>query len=864
MTHNNGGRQPGDAFHDRDVDLSEALGATRPVMVNAELVGGTLREWAAKDERKQALLRELFLSHLDDGDAEAVLAAEGRIELARDLSGFFLTRLRPLELADEEVSRSELISRAWMGLNCFLRLAVRYLGPWLAEGEELEVEVELESMDVAPRREGSWDDQLSIDEAQFWAGASEPRLLRQPRAMDVNPGAARLANRADLARHHSGAGSPDDTHLRGTTPILETREDGSQLEFFFDFTLSLDRELRRRHLMVVGPTGCGKTRRVILPLLRSDIANPELSVVVIDTKGELLSAVRALVEEYRPGTEVELVQFRDPARSLGWNPLELVDSPSKAYRLAFAICTAAELGRETNDSLFWRNNSIDLLAAMILALIEERGAAASIADALDLADLGVNELEAFAQAHPRLRALRRFASYVKGGSHNAETILADLRMRLGLWRDEMVAATTSRNELDMEAIAREPRVVVLQVPEEDVQELKPLTNAWVDQLFAAELRVARASRGGVLPVQLSIFIEEFASSVGRIPKIEQRLHTCRQPGISITVSVQSSEQVRHEYQSAFRPIMAGFSTKILFADCLNEDAQWFSSLAGETTVYETSWMTEEGGEDPLLGRTAPGRRSRSERPVDRPLLTPGQLQRPPSHEVLGSAVTWFGPGCPPFQVFLPLIDDLGHGARLMGRALDLGNLGALRDEPLTHEPVERDAQSASPPWQRRSEGVTDTRGWNDGQLRAHLELIKADLDWAQTTGSARKWWQGFEEENRNRLALVVRLAEELKARRATVTDFFIAFVYSNTDNIQANLHYLDYTRLKRAEEEKKKRAVAESREQAASARGSSAAPEGIREALEQMLERGWTLAEAAEASGFSEGKLRYWRKKLDL
>jgi hypothetical protein len=53
-------------------------------------------------------------------------------------------------------------------------------------------------------------------------------------------------------------------------------------------------------------------------------------------------------------------------------------------------------------------------------------------------------------------------------------------------------------------------------------------------------------------------------------------------------------------------------------------------------------------------------------------------------------------------------------------------------------------------------------------------------------------------------ALVFRLAEELRNRKATIAEFFLAYVYSNTDNIQANLHYLDYTRLKNAPEKREK------------------------------------------------------------
>ena len=91
-------------------------------------------------------------------------------------------------------------------------------------------------------------------------------------------------------------------------------------------------------------------------------------------------------------------------------------------------------------------------------------------------------------------------------------------------------------------------------------------------------------------------------------------------------------------------------------------------------------------------------------------------------------------------------------------------------------------------------------------MRSRLDLLKKEhLSWDDTTGSARKWWLAFEDENATRLPLVLRLAEELMNRKATITEFFLAYVYSNTDNILANLHFLDYTRLKKEEEEKKRR-----------------------------------------------------------
>ncbi|MFM8570650.1 MAG: hypothetical protein ACKOAU_03535, partial [Pirellula sp.] len=101
-------------------------------------------------------------------------------------------------------------------------------------------------------------------------------------------------------------------------------------------------------------------------------------------------------------------------------------------------------------------------------------------------------------------------------------------------------------------------------------------------------------------------------------------------------------------------------------------------------------------------------------------------------------------------------------------------------------------------------GITNTTGWTAEQIDELLQEVKNELDWDNTTGSARKWWQTFEEENKSRTPLVLRLAEELRNRKVTITEFFLAYVYSNTDNIQANLHYLDYKRIKQEEDRKKK------------------------------------------------------------
>jgi ATP-dependent Clp protease ATP-binding subunit ClpX len=101
-------------------------------------------------------------------------------------------------------------------------------------------------------------------------------------------------------------------------------------------------------------------------------------------------------------------------------------------------------------------------------------------------------------------------------------------------------------------------------------------------------------------------------------------------------------------------------------------------------------------------------------------------------------------------------------------------------------------------------GISRTASWVTTEVERRLGEIKQRVDFQETTGSAKKWWIEFENVNLHRVSLVLRLAEELAKRRKTITEFFLAFVYSSTENIQSNIHYMDYVSLKKEAEQRAK------------------------------------------------------------
>ena len=77
--------------------------------------------------------------------------------------------------------------------------------------------------------------------------------------------------------------------------------------------------------------------------------------------------------------------------------------------------------------------------------------------------------------------------------------------------------------------------------------------------------------------------------------------------------------------------------------------------------------------------------------------------------------------------------------------------------------------------------------------REQLEALKIKLGMNTLEGTSRKWWLAFEKEKAERPQVVFQLLTELEKRNATIEEFFLAYIYSEVDNIQTNLDYLDLT-----------------------------------------------------------------------
>lgn len=555
--------------------------------------------------------------------------------------------------------------------------------------------------------------------------------------------------------------------------------------------------------LVLGRSGAGKTQKGTLPAAADAVAKG-YSLVYLNVKGNKQTRfIHELAIANRRGTDVMVLAPRKPDRTLGFTALEGCEDIAEASEVAACIVASAARNSRSDGGAWAYNQAQEFITHAISAICTDLPPARRTL--LELRRVVIaGTYRAFAEAHSHFPVLSKFARYVDAGNQNAATIAATIGEATAFI--DNTAACLSAHELSLVQFAAKGGVLVLEIDEHDMDRLQTFCAITIGRLLSALQREASTSPTGALPHKTVIVIDELAAA-GPIPGLSTALHTCRERGFGVFAGVQSRSQLSAIYGSHADVIDAGFQTQIALGGGLDVvTAEHLSQKSGMTTVPVPSIIEQIQDE----GTTVTNRNWAM---VGRHLLLPGDIANPPAHPQLGVPATVFlGDGTPPFQLYLKAAFEDGRFATIFEAIHEMQVDSNRREIPLEASICDAPVHSEHV----SSPGVapftfTDTSGWAPQQINAKIDETLTKLDWDSATSRARQWWSAFRDANPGKPDQVLRLAEELLKRKASINELYLAYVYSNTDSIQANLYFLDYKRLKdeewrRKEAERKKSA----------------------------------------------------------
>lgn len=346
------------------------------------------------------------------------------------------------------------------------------------------------------------------------------------------------------------------------------------------------------NMLVIGPSGAGKTRHVLKP----NLLQMGSSFIVLDTKGTLCREMGTMLAG--AGYTVECLDFanicEEPrplpagAAHVGYNPLSFIrrDSHGRPNQqdilsIAVALCPV-ENGKEP----FWDRAAANLLAALIAYVMEELpreeqtfAALVELAEHLNdgatfrlLDDLEVSDPDSLASS-----MYLRYASTRDAEKMNASIIgiIAEKLMCLGF--DGALRLYTASRQVDFARFGHERRALFVTMSDID-RALDPLTSLFVDQAFKALLREADRCPGGRMPVPVRLFLDDFANLY--INNIDDLLAVARSREIWVTLLLQSMNQLEARYgRSRAMSIMGNCDVQLALGFQDLDTARCFSERA---------------------------------------------------------------------------------------------------------------------------------------------------------------------------------------------------------------------------------------------------------------------------------------------
>lgn len=356
-----------------------------------------------------------------------------------------------------------------------------------------------------------------------------------------------------------------------------------------------------RHMLLIGATGTGKSRLVIIPSLVYTLrAKERRSVVVFDVKGELREKTYAAAEAN--GYRIVDVNFRNPAQSRPWNPFARANllclnrktlNRDKAWKLLEDIIASVFNDGAGRVDPFWRLSSADLFRG-VCSVLWELDREISLQAVLKLSDSipadkdedGKCELFRLVDCLPAASSARRMLSGFRScSSVTRGNVLGCYRSYLSplISRSDVLRMMSGSNSINLQQIGCEPTVLYITLPD-DTAALGALQGILLQQLMQ-ELNECAMAHGGRLPVRTEIYLDELCNIRPPIPSLETALTIARSRGIRYVLAIQSYAQLMHTYGDSAETIASNCSTWIALNIAKDETfREKLSALCGKNPL----------------------------------------------------------------------------------------------------------------------------------------------------------------------------------------------------------------------------------------------------------------------------------------
>lgn len=379
---------------------------------------------------------------------------------------------------------------------------------------------------------------------------------------------------------------------------------------------ALDQRRQESHVLLVAPTGQGKTSGIIIPGLLGEMG--KRSLFINDTKSELIGQCYGWLARHH---SCFVLSPTRPEYSHHYNPLAHIGNMEDAEDLAAAIVMNTGESKEP----FWNNASRLLLTACILHIKAADPHAPFSRFVQMVTATKLDDLKTLLMNSPSPLAQSAATSFLQSLALNdrlSGSIMVELATRLYSMNDPAITSITTANDIDFDAFINRPTAIFLAIPASQSKRLKWFSACFIMQLMKHLTKKAEEAPTRRLARPAALYLDEFGNQ--NIPHFPEHVSLVRSAGIALIMAIQSHGQLVGAYEEEGKStILANATTHVVFPGCGLPETSYYAERSGEMTIA-TMTKSSSGG----MGLTVSHGQAR------RQLMTSDEIRRMPERSLL--------------------------------------------------------------------------------------------------------------------------------------------------------------------------------------------------------------------------------------
>lgn len=395
--------------------------------------------------------------------------------------------------------------------------------------------------------------------------------------------------------------------------------------------------------IIVAGSGAGKTTGYAIPnILQASDNDYSPCYVVTDPKGEILQRTGYFLKEIAR-YQLKVLNLKDQRSSFRYNPFRYInvrndvgDLENQVKKLVTAIMEYQADADSRKGEAFWTEMAVSCAESLFLAThygfpTEERNmnTVMELFRMLQVDDDEVEfncDLDLFFRAYEErfqdnsaaLSASRKYWEFRKKcRGKTANSVLATMHSKLGAFDNANIRRIFSGDDMELEKLGEERIAVFVVLPPME-KAFNFVANLLYIQMFDMIEYTATVKHEQKLPIPVRFILDEFYNT-GKIPSFQNILSYARSFGVSISVIIQSLDQLKEMYEKSWGVVVDNCSTFLYLGGINHPDSlKYISEKLGKGTFDKKNYSRTKGRQSSS---------TTSEDKLGRELLTPDEVAK---------------------------------------------------------------------------------------------------------------------------------------------------------------------------------------------------------------------------------------------